>query len=76
MLPCCRYVDDEVDMVQSNAILRHIGRKYGMMGSNEKEHCLIDMALEGVESLRAKYLGLIYQALMSEVGVCVRVSAL
>jgi hypothetical protein len=66
----CRYVDDEVDMVQSNAILRHIGRKYGLMGSTEKEHSVIDMAMEGVESLRMKYLGLIYQAQMSEVRVC------
>lgn len=47
-------------MVQSNAILRHIARKHGLNGSNEKEHCLIDVAIEGVESIRSKYVGLIY----------------
>jgi hypothetical protein len=58
--PPPRFVDDEVDMTQSNAILRHIGRKHGLMGSTEKEHSMIDVAMEGVESIRAKYVNLIY----------------
>ena len=42
------------------ALRRYIGRKYHMMGANEKEMVLVDMIMEGVESLRTKYINLIY----------------
>lgn len=58
---CPRYVDGDVDLVQSNAIIRHIARKYSLYGTTEKEHSLVDMVLDGIEDLRTKYVPLIYQ---------------
>lgn len=58
---CPRYVDGDVDLVQSNTILRFIGRKYGLAGATDKEYAIADMVMEGVESLRSAYLTLIYQ---------------
>lgn len=55
-----RFRDEEVDMCQSNAILRHLGRKYGLYGKTEKDACMVDMIMDGVESIKLKYLNLIY----------------
>lgn len=37
---CARFVDGDIDITQSNTILRYIGRKYGLIGSTEKEQCV------------------------------------
>ena len=59
----CSYGDDTVDnLSQSNAILRHIGRKYNLYGASIADAARIDAVIEGVESLRAKYIDLIYNA--------------
>ncbi|EFJ41636.1 hypothetical protein VOLCADRAFT_107623 [Volvox carteri f. nagariensis] len=58
---CPRLVDGDMDLVQSNAITRYLARKYGMYGKSEKETAAVDVILEGVESLRVKYLNLVYQ---------------
>lgn len=63
---CPRYVDGDMDLVQSNTILRYIATKHGLMGNSEKDHWAVDMVLEGVESLRSKYLVLIYQNQLAE----------
>ncbi|KAG2484598.1 hypothetical protein HYH03_016639 [Edaphochlamys debaryana] len=60
-LQCPRLVDGEYDIVQSNAILRYLARKYKLYGKDEHEAIAVDMIMEGVESLRVKYLNLIYQ---------------
>lgn len=57
---CPRYADSEVDLCQSNAILRHIGRKYNLYGASLAEAALVDEAVDGVEDLRRKYGDLIY----------------
>ncbi|CAG9466581.1 unnamed protein product [Pedinophyceae sp. YPF-701] len=58
---CPRYVDDEVDLVQSNTICRHIARKHGLYGDGSlMQMALVDMWLDGVESIRAPYAMLIY----------------
>ncbi|CAG9466580.1 unnamed protein product [Pedinophyceae sp. YPF-701] len=58
---CPRFVDDEVDMVQSNAICRHIARKYSLYGDGSRaQAALVDMWLDGVEALRGAYSSLIY----------------
>lgn len=57
---CPRYVDEDVDMVQSNAIIRHLGRKHGLTGSTLKEQAHVDMILDTVEALKPKYIPLIY----------------
>ncbi|MEW5298267.1 MAG: hypothetical protein WDW38_001000 [Sanguina aurantia] len=56
-----RFVDGEVDMCQSNAILRFIGNKYNMGANGLAEGALMDMMLDGVEGMRGKYIALIYQ---------------
>lgn len=58
-----RYTDDSVDLCQSNAILRHIGRKYNLYGGESlSDQAHVDAILEGVEALRLKYGTLVYQA--------------
>lgn len=42
---------------QSNAIMRHLGRKYDMYGSNEREMQQVDELVDGIEAIKGKYLG-------------------
>ncbi|KAG2497343.1 hypothetical protein HYH03_004504 [Edaphochlamys debaryana] len=44
----------EVDLVQSQAIMRHLGRRHGLYGSDLVEAGRIDMILDAVVELRAK----------------------
>ncbi|XP_029430191.1 glutathione S-transferase P 1-like [Rhinatrema bivittatum] len=50
-----QFQDGDFVLFQSNAILRYLGRKYGLYGNNEKEGAVIDMVNDGVEDLRLKY---------------------
>lgn len=59
-LPKFIHRDCDLEMYQSNAILRHLGRHFGLYGKNNKEAALIDMVNDGIEELRGKYLHLIY----------------
>lgn len=63
---CPRFVDEDVDMVQSNSILRHLGRKYNMTGADLKEQAYIDMILDTVEALRPKFMPFIYMGTTEE----------
>ncbi|XP_028816075.1 glutathione S-transferase P [Denticeps clupeoides] len=56
-----KFEDGDIVLYQSNAMLRHLGRKFGAYGSNDTQASLIDMMNDGVEDLRLKYLKLIYQ---------------
>lgn len=57
-----RYVDDDVDMVQSNAIVRHLGRKLDMYGDGSLAAAAqVDMVIDTVEGIKLKYLELIYK---------------
>ncbi|KPP65669.1 Glutathione S-transferase P-like [Scleropages formosus] len=56
-----KFEDGDLVLYQSNAILRHLGRKHEAAGSDDKEAALIDMMNDGVEDLRLKYIKLIYQ---------------
>nr|ALM01490.1 glutathione S-transferase [Paramisgurnus dabryanus] len=64
---CCvfgqlpKFEDGDLVLFQSNAMLRHLGRKHGAYGKNDSEAALIDMMNDGVEDLRLKYLKMIYQ---------------
>ncbi|XP_078506779.1 glutathione S-transferase P 1-like [Lissotriton helveticus] len=49
------FVDGDFILVQSNTILRYLGRKYDLYGKNIKEAALIDMANDGLEDLRQKF---------------------
>eukprot|EP01026_Neomeris_dumetosa_P014733 TRINITY_DN1542_c0_g1_i6.p1 TRINITY_DN1542_c0_g1~~TRINITY_DN1542_c0_g1_i6.p1 ORF type:complete len:252 (-),score=24.59 TRINITY_DN1542_c0_g1_i6:228-983(-) len=54
------YVDQDIQLSQSNAIVRYLGNKYNMMGKNMTEAAKIDQILEGVESMRQKHRDLVY----------------
>ncbi|CAB3398820.1 unnamed protein product [Caenorhabditis bovis] len=57
-LPRLRHGNKEY--FQTGAIMRHLGRVYGLSGSNEDEATFIDMFFEGVKDVRAIYLRFIY----------------
>jgi glutathione S-transferase len=48
-------------LVESNAILRYLGRKLDRYGANEEQRSVVDMLLDNTESFRGKYLDLIYK---------------
>ena len=51
---------------QTDAILRYIGREWGLYGETNVESTQIDMLLLGVESMRGEYLKVCYGASFSE----------
>lgn len=59
-VPVC--VDGNLKIAQMDAIMCHIGRKYGLYGSNLDEAAQIDMVMFGAEDLRKQYLKVIYEA--------------
>ncbi|NP_571809.1 glutathione S-transferase P [Danio rerio] len=56
-----KFEDGDLVLFQSNAMLRHLGRKHAAYGKNDSEASLIDVMNDGVEDLRLKYIKLIYQ---------------
>ncbi|XP_056327625.1 glutathione S-transferase P-like [Danio aesculapii] len=56
-----KFEDGDLVLYQSNAILRHLGRKHGAYGKNDCEASLIDMMNDAAQDLRLKYIKLIYQ---------------
>uniref|UniRef100_A0A1I7XV95 glutathione transferase n=1 Tax=Heterorhabditis bacteriophora TaxID=37862 RepID=A0A1I7XV95_HETBA len=57
-VPCL--TENDVPIVQTGAIMRHLGRKFNLNGSTESEETFIDMFFEGVRDLRTKYSKMIY----------------
>ncbi|XP_073462498.1 glutathione S-transferase P 1-like [Aquarana catesbeiana] len=55
-----QFQDGDFVLYQSNTILRYLGCKFGIAGSNNQENALIDMVNDGVEDLRQKYSRLIF----------------
>ncbi|XP_055034319.1 glutathione S-transferase P-like [Misgurnus anguillicaudatus] len=53
--------DGDLTLYQTNAIRRHLARKLGIYGQNEKEAALIDMMDDFLVEIQAKYMKLIYQ---------------
>jgi protein disulfide-isomerase-like protein len=53
---------DGIELVQSGAIIRYLGRKHNLYGSNNAESTAIDVAIGGFEDLRTKYNALVYDA--------------
>jgi len=54
------YIDGNVKMTQSNAILRHIGRKHNMVGTTEEEMAKVDMMTDQAMDLRNSIVMLVY----------------
>ena len=60
------FTHNGLTIAQTDAILRYIGREWGMYGESNVEATMIDMMLLGVEAIRAEYLKLCYQSQFSE----------
>ncbi|GFO06282.1 glutathione s-transferase, partial [Plakobranchus ocellatus] len=58
-VPCLK--DNDLMLVQSNAILRYLARKHGLYGNTEEEATFIDILNDGVEDLRKTYTMMIYK---------------
>jgi hypothetical protein len=70
----CRLVDGDLNITQSNTIMRYIGSKSGLYGTSEADRALIDMVLDGISALRSQYLGLVYQQQMVRLSISVLLS--
>ncbi|XP_048768782.1 glutathione S-transferase P 1-like [Ostrea edulis] len=53
--------DGDVELVQSNTILRYLARKLDLYGADNKEASRADMINDGTEDLRVAYTKMIYQ---------------
>lgn len=55
------YIDGDIKIVQSNSILRYIGRKHNLCGTNEKEKILVDILADQATDIRVAYVRLVYR---------------
>ena len=46
------YIDEDLKLTDSAVILKHLGRKYDLFGSNEKEMARIDMLFHTAHDIR------------------------
>ncbi|XP_028727662.1 glutathione S-transferase P-like isoform X2 [Peromyscus leucopus] len=46
-----KFQDGDLTLYQSNAILRHLGRTFGLYGRDQQEAALVDMVNDGLEDL-------------------------
>jgi glutathione S-transferase len=67
----CRLVDGDLNICQSQAILRHLGRKLNLYGTSDAERAQIDFFLDGIVALRRFYLELVYMHNMVRSVLCV-----
>nr|ABV44413.1 pi class glutathione S-transferase [Laternula elliptica] len=58
---CPMFRDGDFELVQSNAILRYLGRKHGLVGNSNEDLSKADMVNDSVEDLRSEYVRFIYQ---------------
>lgn len=56
-MPCLKI--DGKELVQTGAIMRHLGRKYDLNGSSEDDATFLDMFFEGVRDVSNKYVSYI-----------------
>lgn len=54
------YIDGEVKLTQSQAILRHLARKYGLDGKTEADKCRVDVAVAQVTDYRMDFVRIVY----------------
>jgi glutathione S-transferase len=54
------YIDDDVKLTQSTAILRYIARKHNLIGTNDKEETRVDIATGQLEDFREGFSNLCY----------------
>merc|ERR1712179_320576 len=56
------YIDGDVKITQSNAILRHIARKHDLVGKTEKEKAMADMMADQAMDFRNGWVRLCYNS--------------
>merc|ERR1711935_211768 len=54
------YIDGDVKLTQSNAIVRHIGRKHNLFGKNVEEASEIDMLIDTASDILAAIIKIIF----------------
>lgn len=54
------YIDEDVKLTQTNAILRYLARKHNLYGETEKEQAFIDLLLDEIIDLRQGFGRLCY----------------
>nr|QST14956.1 GSTmu3a protein [Diaphanosoma celebensis] len=54
------YIDGDVKLTQSNAILRYIGGKHNLLGSTEKERIRVNLMENELGDFRSVWVGLCY----------------
>nr|KAG5711305.1 hypothetical protein BaRGS_006002 [Batillaria attramentaria] len=54
------YIDGDIKITQSNAILRYIARKHGLLGKTEQERVNVDMMLENAMDFRNGVVRMVY----------------
>eukprot|EP01052_Picozoa_sp_SAG31_P019441 SAG31_NODE_1416_length_8441_cov_11.436706_5_plen_257_part_00 len=59
-------IDGELRLVQSNAILRHLGRKFNLMGASAEEHAMLDVLLDQGADFDNEFTGLCYRGWTEE----------
>ncbi|VDM46974.1 unnamed protein product [Toxocara canis] len=57
-LPCLK--DDDVKIVQSGAIMRHLARRHDLYGRTEMDRTFADMFYEGIRDIQQRYIRMIY----------------
>ena len=63
-----RLIDGGSSILQSLAILRHVGRTHGLYGSSAADASRIDSLLDGLEDMRNKTRALVYGSGLSDEG--------
>ena len=54
------YIDGDVKLTQSNAILRYIGEKHNLLGATEKERNRVNLMENEIGDFRSAWVGLCY----------------
>lgn len=65
----CSYTVDGETYSQSNAIVRHLGRKHSLYGASEHDSLRVDALLDGIDDIRRKYFMVVYSGMMQPGGL-------
>ena len=65
----CSYTVDGETYSQSNAIVRHLGRKHSLYGASEHDSLRVDAILDGIDDIRRKYFMVVYSGMMQPGGL-------
>ncbi|KAL7647620.1 UNVERIFIED_CONTAM: hypothetical protein RMT77_001220 [Armadillidium vulgare] len=56
------YIDGDLNITQSHAILKYLGRKHDLVGKNEAENIRVDMTEHEAADMRLEWMNLIYKS--------------